>query len=84
MHRFRCKKRDDFRLVAGSAGARHVSLLRWLDHKWASEREYAGWVSEGEIVRGVLGTQTASASPTEEGQDACPHIYTCYEKSLLS
>ena len=30
--------------------------------------------SEGKTVQGVQETRTASASPTEEGQDACPHI----------
>ena len=59
-------ERDGLGLVAGFAG------LGRLDRKWVSERENVGRGSEGETVRGVPETRTASASPTEEG-DACPH-----------
>ena len=56
-------------------GRTDVCLPRRLDRKWASERENVCGVSEGEAVWGVLGSRTASASPAEEGKDACPHRY---------
>ena len=66
-------------LVAGSVGGgTDVCLPRRLDCKCASVRENVCGASEGETVRGGGGpeSQTASASPTEEGQDAYPHKVT--------
>ena len=60
-------ERDGLGLMAGSAGARHVRLARWLERKCASERENIGGASEDETVWGV--PETRAASPTEEGQD---------------
>ena len=54
-------------------GARQtICLPRWLNRK--CERENVCGASEGETVRRVPENLTGSASPTEEGQDACLHI----------
>ena len=39
------------------------------------ERENVCGASEGETVWRVPENRTGSASPTEQGQDACPHNY---------
>ena len=56
-------------LTAGAGGHRSACFAGWV----ASERENVGGASEGETFRGVLETRTASASPTEDGQEASPH-----------
>ena len=68
-------KCDGLGHMAGFAGlGRDVSLARWLDRKWASERENVGGDSEGETVRGVQDTRRDSASSIKEGRHACPYI----------
>ena len=74
-------ERGDLGLVAGSAGAGQTLLPCRLDRKCVSSWENVCGDSKDETVRGVPESRTAS--PTKEGQDACPHTFFTLFKYVL-